>query len=98
MAEEINDFDEKTTRGSAAYAVFTMCRAMYATKYGQQASKNYALSWVNKEFPQWTSLLELAGGLGEKDNGRQRKRLIGSELPKVVEFVNFAIDQVSILN
>ena len=92
--ERITDFDENSTRGSAAYAVFTMCRAMYAAKYGQQASKNHALSWVKKEFPQWKSLLEDAEGWRKKQ-WQAKQETIGSELPKVTEFVNFAIDQVT---
>ena len=89
----INDFNEQTTRGSAAYAVYTMCRAMYAVRYGQQASKNNALAWAKKEFPQWASLLEAAEGW-RKRQWKAKKDTIGSELPRVIEFVNFAIDQV----
>ena len=91
--DRINDFDEQTTRGSAAYAILTMCRAMYAAKYGRQASKNYAISWAKKEFPQWTSLLQAAQEW-RKRQWEAKKETIGSELPKVVEFMNFAIDQV----
>ena len=91
--ERINDFDEQTTRGTAAYAVFTMCRAMYAARYGQQASKNYAISWIKNEFPQWTSLLDSAQDW-RKRQWDAKKETIGSELPKVIEFVNFAIDRV----
>jgi len=91
--ERISDFDEQSTRGAAAYAVFTMCRAMYAAKYGRQASKNYAISWVRKEFPQWTSLLEAAEHW-RKRQWETKKETIGSELPNVIQFVNFAIDQV----
>ena len=91
--DRINDFDEQTTGGSAAYAVYTMCRAMYAAIYGQQASKKFALSWVKKEFPQWTSLLEAAEDW-RKRQWEPKKDIIGSESPKVVEFVNFAMDQV----
>jgi predicted nucleotidyltransferase len=91
--DRIDDFDEQTTTGSAAYAIYSMCRAMYAAKYGQQASKDYALSWVKKQFPQWTSLLEVAADW-RKRQWEAKKETIGSELPKVIEFVNFAIDQV----
>ena len=90
--DRINDFDEQTARGAAAYAVYTMCRAMYATRYGRQVSKNYAISWAKKEFPQWTSLLELADDWRKRQWDTKRE-VVGSELPRVVEFVNFAIDQ-----
>lgn len=88
----INDFDEQTTGGSAAYAVYTMCRAMYAMRYGQQASKNDAIGWAKKEFPQWTSLLKSAEAWRKRQWDTREER-IGSELPKVVEFINFAIEQ-----
>jgi predicted nucleotidyltransferase len=91
--ERVNDFDEQTTRGSAAYAVYTMCRAMYSARYGRQVSKNHAISWVKKEFPQWIPLLELAEDW-RKRQWEAKKDIIGSELPKIIEFVNFAIDQV----
>jgi hypothetical protein len=67
---------------------------MYAAKYGQQASKNHALSWGKKEFPQWRSLLEDAEGWRKKQ-WQAKQEAIGSELPKVTEFINFAIDQVA---
>jgi len=90
--DRIDDFDQKTTTGSAAYAIYTMCRAMYAARYGQQASKKYAISWAQKEFPQWTSLLELAADWRNRQ-WHTKKEIVGSELPKVVEFVKFAINQ-----
>lgn len=92
--ERINDLDEQSTRGSAAYAVFTMCRAMYAAKYGHQVSKKYALSWAKSEFPQWTSFLEAAQEW-RKRQWEAKKETIGSELPQVIEFVNFAIDELT---
>ena len=90
--DRINHFDEQTTGGSAAYAVYTMCRAMYAVRCGHQASKNDALAWAKKEFPQWTSLLKSAEDW-RKRQWDTNKQMIGPESPKVVEFVNFAIDQ-----
>jgi predicted nucleotidyltransferase len=88
----IDDFDQKTTAGSAAYATYTMCRAMYAARYGQQVSKNYAITWAKNEFPQWASLLELAKDWRKKQ-WEPKQEIVGSELPKVVEFVKFAISQ-----
>ena len=91
--ERVSDFNEQSTRGATAYAVFTMCRAMYAARYGRQASKNDAISWAKKEFPQWTLLLESAQDW-RKRQWEAKKETIGSELPKVIEFINFATDQV----
>ena len=90
--DRIEDFDQKTTTGSAAYAIYTMCRAMVAARHGRQVSKNYAIAWAKNEFPQWTSLLELAEDW-RKGQWDTKKEVVGSELPRVVEFVNFAINQ-----
>jgi predicted nucleotidyltransferase len=40
--ERAKVYDEQSPRGSVAYAVLTMCRAMYAVCHGQQVSKNRA--------------------------------------------------------
>jgi predicted nucleotidyltransferase len=47
-------------RNSQAYAILTMCRAMYTLRYGEQVSKKQAAQWAEKEFPEWASLIEQA--------------------------------------
>src|SRR6266496_5041996 len=47
-------------RKSQAYAILTMCRALYTLKYGEQVSKKQAALWAEKEFPAWASLIENA--------------------------------------
>lgn len=43
-----------------AYAVLTLCRALYAVRTGEQPSKPVAGNWVKGEFPQWTELIDWA--------------------------------------
>jgi hypothetical protein len=47
-------------RNSQAYAILTMCRALYTLRYGEQVSKSQAALWAEKEFPEWASLIEQA--------------------------------------
>lgn len=45
---------------SQAYAILTMCRALYACKHGEQVSKKQAAEWATKELPEWSSLIQNA--------------------------------------
>ena len=47
-------------RGSQAYAILTMCRALYAFSHGAQVSKLEAARWAQSTFPQWAPLLRQA--------------------------------------
>jgi predicted nucleotidyltransferase len=91
--ERAKEYAEQSPRASVAYAVLTMCRAMYAVCHGQQVSKNRAVSWVKKEFPQWAALLDLAIAW-RKRQWEEEQGSVGSELQQVIEFLDFAIDYV----
>jgi predicted nucleotidyltransferase len=43
-----------------AYTILTMCRVLYTSQKGEQVSKKQAALWVEKEFPQWASLIQNA--------------------------------------
>lgn len=47
-------------RPGQAYAIFTMCRALYAYKNAEQVSKRQAALWVMQKLPQWSRLIESA--------------------------------------
>lgn len=47
-------------RKSQAYAILTMCRALYTLKFGEQVSKKQAALWAEKEYPERASLIEQA--------------------------------------
>src|SRR5262249_17679020 len=40
-------------RPAQAYAILTLCRALYACEHGQQASKQQAAQWAQARFPEW---------------------------------------------
>lgn len=53
----------KHTKGSRpyqAYAILTICRALYAITTGEQVSKKQAASWVSQKHPEWAALIEQA--------------------------------------
>jgi predicted nucleotidyltransferase len=49
---------EMRTPGSQAYAVLTMCRALYTHRHGEQVSKKKAALWAKAYLPQWAALIE----------------------------------------
>jgi predicted nucleotidyltransferase len=46
--------------GQLAYAVLTICRALYACRTGEYVSKKEAASWASVELPQFRSVIEQA--------------------------------------
>jgi hypothetical protein len=52
--------DDQSHRPGQAYAILTMCRALYAVTYGEQVSKKRAAKWVQTIMPEWKWLIEAA--------------------------------------
>lgn len=48
------------TRPAQAYAIITLCRALYAFTNGEQASKPQAARWAQGQLPEWADLIERA--------------------------------------
>ncbi|MGI6379709.1 MAG: aminoglycoside adenylyltransferase domain-containing protein [Anaerolineae bacterium] len=44
-------------RGGQAYAILTLCRALYASTHGDQTSKQEAAAWAQRRYPQWAPLI-----------------------------------------
>ncbi|MCC6166444.1 MAG: DUF4111 domain-containing protein, partial [Caldilineaceae bacterium] len=44
-------------RKSQAYAILTLCRALYTCRHGAQVSKRQAALWAIETYPQWASLI-----------------------------------------
>ena len=55
--EWIHDMDN---RKSQAYAILTMCRALYTWKNGEQVSKKQAALWAQHQLPAWSHLIQNA--------------------------------------
>jgi len=46
------------TRGGLAYAILTMCRALYTCTNGEQVSKKQAALWAQQALPEWSQLIQ----------------------------------------
>jgi len=77
--------------GGQAYAVLTLCRALYTANTGRQVSKRQAALWAQSQLAEWTTLIEWAlachyeGGMDMADQDL---------FDKVVEFVEAMSDRV----
>ncbi len=81
------------SRPAQAYAIVTLCRALYAHHHGEQASKPQAALWVQGHFPQWAWLIQKA--LVWRQDWRDAQVDHAATLPVTVQFVHFAIDQIA---
>ena len=79
-------------RKSQAYAILTMCRALYALDHGMQASKKQAALWAENTLPQWAPLIEqaLAWRVSPSDEGVDHD----ATFPATVQFVDFVVAKV----
>jgi hypothetical protein len=47
-------------RKGQAYAILSMCRALYTHRHGEQVSKRQAALWAQKQLPKWVDLISRA--------------------------------------
>jgi len=78
-------------RKEQAFAILTMCRALYAYKNGEQASKKQAALWAQKELPEWATLIQNA--LLWREAWRDENVDHDATFPETLRFVRFAISQ-----
>lgn len=84
----INDMHN---RKSQAYAILTLCRALYAYKNGEQVSKKQAALWAEQELPEWSSLIQNA--LLWREAWRDENVDHDATFPETLRFVHFVISQ-----
>ncbi len=82
----------KHPRKYQAYAILTMCRALFTFKFGKQVSKKQAAVWVQKHTPQWSALIKKA--LLWRQDWRNQQVNNEETFPETVKFVHFMIDQI----
>ena len=82
----------KTSLSYQAYAVLTICRAVYTLTNGQLVSKKRAAEWAINHFPEWKELINNA--LSWRLN--QQNEIVNpmDTHPDVVMFVNFITQQL----
>lgn len=61
-----NRIPDDAPPGSQAYAILTICRGLYAIRFGERLSKRAAAAWARQEFPQWADLISRALGWRER--------------------------------
>jgi predicted nucleotidyltransferase len=74
--------------GFHAYAVLTICRALHVCRCSRQTSKRQAALWAQREYPQWSGLIE-------HSLAWRRQPSASNPAPRAVEFVNFAVREVA---
>jgi hypothetical protein len=79
------------SRGSQAYAILTLCRALYTLRNRELVSKKQAALWAAKELPGWSTLIRnaLLWRAARSDEPVDHE----ATLPLTVRFIDFAIGQ-----
>jgi predicted nucleotidyltransferase len=80
------------TRPSQAYAIITMCRALYTSTHGAQVSKRKAAEWVAQELPAWSELIKSA--LLWRAAWRDDTVDHAATFPETLRFVQFMIARI----
>ncbi len=84
--------DGSLSRPSQAYAILTVCRGLYTSRYGEQVSKRQAALWAAETLPEWVSLIQNA--LIWRKTWRDVDVDQEATLAETRQFVHFVIDQI----
>ncbi|MHB0856667.1 MAG: aminoglycoside adenylyltransferase domain-containing protein [Anaerolineae bacterium] len=84
--------DARDDRPSQAYAILTLCRALYAMAHAEQVSKKRAALWAQVHYPQWASLIGKA--LIWRAEWRDKEVDHEATFPDTLAFVAFAREQI----
>jgi predicted nucleotidyltransferase len=84
---------EATERPAQAYAILTMCRALYAWQMGEQVSKAQAAAWAERQLPEWAPVIRDA--VQWRQNYRDKDVDHDATLPAAVGFVNAVADRIA---
>ncbi|MEZ0537616.1 aminoglycoside adenylyltransferase domain-containing protein [Caldicellulosiruptoraceae bacterium PP1] len=82
----------KSSRPYQAYAILTMCRALYTLTFFEQTSKIKAANWAKNKLPEYAYLIEKA--IEWRIDCRNKNINHEETYPKTVEFVNYAIELI----
>lgn len=96
QAEEWREYiiRAKDSRQYQGYAILTLCRALYAIKNGEQASKKRAARWAQAQMPEYSSLIQKA--LEWRAASSEENVNHEATFPETRRFVLYVIDQISI--
>ncbi|MBC7813538.1 MAG: DUF4111 domain-containing protein [Burkholderiales bacterium] len=93
-----NWLTDDSHRGYQSYAILTLCRAMYAIKYGEQVSKLRAAEWAANEFPAWATLIKNALVWRKAAVGSKAQVDHAATLPATRRFLAFVVEHISSMN
>lgn len=98
VQEQAKDWKEwidhaEHSRPYQAYAILTMCRALYAYKNSEQVSKKHAAVWAQTVLPQWSSLIQNA--LKWREEWRNNNIDHEATYSETKSFVDFVADQLA---
>jgi hypothetical protein len=79
-------------RKEQAYAILSMCRALYLHKTGEQASKRQAALWAQREMPQWSGLIGSA--LAWRQAWRDEDTGDAAAHAEAIRFVDFVRERI----
>jgi hypothetical protein len=83
---------EAHTRPGQAYAILTLCRALYTITYGEKPSKKQAAEWAMQQMPEWDELIQNA--LAWRKAWRTAVPDPDATLPETKRFVHAVIDRI----
>jgi predicted nucleotidyltransferase len=86
--------NEAHPRGAQAYAILTMCRALYTVTHGEQLTKPQAALWAQQEFPEWASTIRNALMWRKVSRDKNIEIDHAATLPETRRFVKFVIDRI----
>jgi len=90
-----NWLTDDSHRGYQSYAILTLCRAMYAIKYGEQASKSRAAEWAASEFPAWATLIKNALVWRKAAVGSKAQVDHAATLSETRRFLAFVVEEIT---
>lgn len=80
--------------GWQGYAILTMCRGLYALRFGERLSKGAAAAWAQQEFSQWADLIRRALGWSQRQhdpNGQDGAATVAETRSFVTEMAKLAL-------
>ena len=81
--------DVKDHPPGQAYAILTLCRALYTTRNEEQVSKKQAAEWAAEQLPEWSTLIQNALVWRKEPHNNK------ASYPETERFIHFMIEQVT---
>jgi len=81
--------------GQQAYVILTMCRGLYAIRFGDRLSKRAAAAWAQQEFPPWADLIGRALGWRQRQrdpDGQDGAATVAETRSFVTEMAELAVE------